>query len=87
MPISKESKDKVQSGEGSGMEIDQSGQLDALLNQYVTVLNKNCDTEETNSSTTSKQDNRYPFPSDSKDTQTEIIMAQKRDTNLIPSEQ
>ena len=36
-------------------------------------------------STIIKQDNRLPFPFDSKDTQIEIIMAEKRDTNLISS--
>ena len=36
------------------METDQAEQLDACLNYCTKVLNKNCDTEETDISTTSK---------------------------------
>ena len=59
-PISKESKDKVKSSEGSCMETDQAEQLDPLLNQSVNVLNKNHYTKVTDGSTISKQDNRPP---------------------------
>ena len=51
-----ELKDKVESSEGSGKEIDQVEQLDDLLNQSAKVLNKNCDSEETDVSTNSKQE-------------------------------
>ena len=37
------------------METDQAKQLVTLLNQSVKVFNKNCDTKETDTSTTSKQ--------------------------------
>ena len=83
----KELKDKVKRSEGSGIETDQAEHLDALLNQSVNVLNKNHDTEETDASTTSKQGSRSQSPPDSEDTQMEIIMVEKRDTNLISSKQ
>ena len=69
------------------METDQAEQLLALLSQSANVLNVNGDTEEMDASTTSKQDNRSLSPFDSKDTQTEIIMAKKKDTNLITCRQ
>ena len=69
------------------METDQAEQLDALLNQSTKVLNKNHDTEETDASLTSKQVNRSPSAFDNKDTQTEIIMAEKRDPDSISSRQ
>ena len=59
------------------MESDQAQLLDALLNQYAELLNKNHDTEEMDASTMSIQDSRYPLPFDNKDTQEEIIMADK----------
>ena len=49
-----ELKDKTKGSEWSGMETDQAEQVDAPLNQSTKVLNKNCDTEETDASTTSK---------------------------------
>ena len=60
-------KDRTKSSQGSTMETDQAKQLDALLNQSVKVLNKNCDTEEIDASTTSKWDNRSPSPFDNQD--------------------
>ena len=51
-------KEKAECSKGSGMEADQADQLDALLNLTTKVLNKNCDMEGTDSSTTSKRDNR-----------------------------
>ena len=50
--ISKESKDKVNISEGSGMETDQAEQLDTLLNQSTKVLNQKHGTEEMDASTT-----------------------------------
>ena len=67
LSIPKAPKDKMKSREGSGMESDQVEQLDMLLNQSVKVLNKKCDTEETDASTTSKWNNRSsPFNSKKK---------------------
>ena len=80
-----EFKDKSKSGERSGVETDQTEHLDALLDIPSKVLNKNCDTEEADTSTTAKYDYRSLSPFDSKHTQTEIVMAKKRDTNLITS--
>ena len=77
LSISKESKDKVKSSEGSGIETDQAEQLDVLLNQSTKVLNKHHDTDETDASITSKWDRRPLSPYSNKDTQTEIIMAEK----------
>ena len=57
-----ELKDKRNGGKGSVIEADQAEQLDALLNQSAKVLNKNHDTEEMDSSTTSKRNNRSLFP-------------------------
>ena len=51
------------------------------------MLDKNHDTEETDASTTYKQDNRSPLPFHSRDTQIDIIMAEERGTNLIASGQ
>ena len=82
-----ESKDKIKSSEGSGMETGQVEQLDVCLNQSAKVLIKNCDTEETNMSTTSKQDNRSPSPFDSKDTQAEIVMAKKENNSITFGQQ
>ena len=64
------------------MENDQVEQLDACLFQSLNVLNKNQDTEETNASVTSKWKNRFPSPFDDQDTQTEIVMTEKRHTDL-----
>ena len=50
---------------------------DGLLNQFTTVLNKNCDTDETDASTSLKRDNSSLSPIDSKDTQTEMVLAEK----------
>ena len=47
---------KVKSSEGSGIETDQAGQMDALLNQSSRVLSKNQEGEETDTSTRSKRD-------------------------------
>ena len=44
--------DETKSIKGSGIETDQAKQLDVLLNQSAKVLNKNCNTEETDTSTT-----------------------------------
>ena len=55
------------------METHQTEQLDAFLNQSMKMLNKNHDTEETDNSTTSKQDNGSPLPFDIKHTQMQII--------------
>ena len=71
MPILKELKDKVKSSEGSGMETDQTEQLDELLHQSIKVVIKNHDTEETDDSMTSKQD----------------IISEKGDFNLTSSRQ
>ena len=79
-----ELKNKTKSSKGSGIETDQAQQLDTVLNQSAKALNKNCDTEETDASTTSRWDNRSPSPFDSK---AKITMAEKRDTNLITSGQ
>ena len=43
------------------------------------MFNKVCDTEEIDASMT-KQDNMSPLPFDNRDTQTEIITAEERDT-------
>ena len=67
------------------MESDQAEQLDALINKSAKVLNKNCETEETDVSTTSKRDNMSLSPFGNKDTQREIVMAQKRDTSSSTS--
>ena len=69
------------------METDQAEQLDAFFNQSAKMLNKNHDNEETDTSTTSKEDSGSPPPFDSKDTQKGIVMAEKRDTNSITSKQ
>ena len=61
------------------MESDQAEQLDVLLK----ALNKNWDAEETNASATWKWENRFPFPFDNQDTQTERVMAEKKVTNFI----
>ena len=44
------------------METDQAEQLDALLNKFTKVLNRNQEAEEIDASTTSKRDNRPPSP-------------------------
>ena len=49
-----EGREKVKSSVGSGMETDQGGQLDMLLNQFMKVLNKNYNIEEADASLTSK---------------------------------
>ena len=54
MPISEESKYKVRGRKGSGMETDQAEWLDMLLHQSMNILDENCNTEETNTSTISK---------------------------------
>ena len=82
--VLRDSKDKIKSIEGSGMETAKAEQLDVLLNQSTKVLIKIHDTEEMDVCMTSKWDTRYPFSFDSKDTQTEIIRAEK-DTTSIPS--
>ena len=41
-------------------------------------MNKNCDTEDMNTSTTSKWDNKTSFALWNKDTQAEIIMAEEK---------
>ena len=82
----RELKDEVKSSEGSEMETDQTEQLDALLNQSAKSV-KNHNTEEMDASTTSQQHNRSPSPFDSKETQVEIVMVEKRDTNLIACKQ
>ena len=69
------------------METYQAEQLDVFLNQSAKMSNKNCDAEETDVSSASKVDNRSPPSFDNKDTQTEIVMSNKRDTNLITSGQ
>ena len=51
------------------------------------VLNKDYDTEEMCASTTSKQDSKSPSPFECEDTRIEILMIEKRDTNLIFSKQ
>ena len=51
------------------------------------MLEKNCHTEETDASTTSKKDSRFLSSFDNKDTQIEIVMAEKRDNSLITSGQ
>ena len=60
------------------METYQAEQLDVPLSQSAEVLNKNHNTEETDASTSSKRDNRFPSPFDNQDTQMEIIMAEKK---------
>ena len=55
-------KDITRSSDGLGMETDQAEQFDALSNQSAKVLHKNCDIEETDASTTSESDNRFPSP-------------------------
>ena len=47
------------------------------------MFNKNHDTEETHASTTSKWDTGSPSPFNNKDTHTEMIRAEKKDTNSI----
>ena len=84
MTIAKESRDKVKISEGSGMETDQAEWLDTLLNQSAKVLNKNCNTEETDISITGQQ---VPLLFENKDNQTEIIMTKKRDIDLDSSKQ
>ena len=51
------------------------------------MLNYNHLTKERNAPMTSKQDSRSSLPFNNKDTQTEIIMAEKRDTNSISHRQ
>ena len=51
------------------------------------MLNKNCDTEKADAFTTAKHHKRSPSPFDSRDTQIEIVMAEKRDENSITSRQ
>ena len=46
---------KVKHSEGSGMEIDQAGQLNALLNESTKVLNKNQEPKGIDSSTTKRR--------------------------------
>ena len=82
-----ELKEKIKSSEESGMETIQVEQLDALINQSVKVLNKNHDTEDTDTSNTLKWYNRSMSPFDSKDTQIEMVMTEKRDTSSVPSGQ
>ena len=53
-----------------------------LLNQSADVLNKNEDMEEIDASAISKWDNRPHTPFDNQDTQTEILMAEKKDNEL-----
>ena len=53
-----------------------------LLNQSADVLNKNEDMEEIDASAISKWDNRSHTPFDNQDTQTEIVMAEKKDNGL-----
>ena len=65
------------------METDQAEQLDALLNQSTKVLEKNCDTEETDTSTSLKRENRSSTPFHNKDMQIEIVIVEKRDDTLI----
>ena len=69
------------------MKPDQAEQLDVLLSQSMKVVNKNWDTEKTEASMTSKWDNTSPFAFDDRDTQTEIVMADKKDTELVSSKQ
>ena len=64
-PVLKDAKPKVKLVM-YGMETDHTEQLAVLLSQSAKVLNKNWDTEETNASTTSKQENRSPSPFDNK---------------------
>ena len=80
-----ELKDKAKSSERLGMETDLAEWLDVLLNQSTKVLNKNCYTEETDTSTTLKRDNRSLSPVENQDTQTEIVMVEIRDTSLTIS--
>ena len=63
------------------MEINEAEQLDTL-NQPVKCVNKNQDTEETDALATPKEESRFSSPLDSQDTQTEIVMAGRRDTDL-----
>ena len=43
--ILRDSKDKMKSSEGSGIETDQAGQSEALLNQSTKILHKNWETK------------------------------------------
>ena len=69
------------------METDQVEQIDVLLIQSTKLINKTCDTEETDASTTMKRDNRFLSSFDNKDTQTEIVMVENRNTSSIISGQ
>ena len=73
-----ELKNKAKVSKGSGKEIDQAEQLDVLLNQSVKVLNKNCETEVRDACITSKQENRFHAPFNSKYIQMEIIITEKK---------
>ena len=60
------------------METDQAKQLYVLLSQPAKVLNMNCDTGDTDASTTSKRNDRLLSSFDNQDTHIEITMAGKR---------
>ena len=60
------------------METDQVEQGAALLHESTRVLNKNQGVEETDISTTLKSDNRSPSTMDNRDTQTTIVMNEKK---------
>ena len=66
----------------SGMETDEAEKLDAFSNKSTKVLSKNHSTEETDTCTTIKRNNRSPSHFDNQDTQTDIVMAEKRYTSL-----
>ena len=67
------------------METDQAEQLNVLLNQSTRVLNRNCDTKERDATMTSRWDNGSLPPFKNKDTQSEIVMAEKKDTESTSS--
>ena len=69
------------------METDQAELIDVPLSESAQILNKNCDTEETDASTTFPRDNRSLSPFDNQGTQIEILMAEKWDTSLAISGQ
>ena len=64
------------------METDQAVQLDVLLNKSSRSLNKSQGAAESDTSTTTKIDNRSPSSLDNSGTHTAIAMTEKKDTDV-----
>ena len=74
---------KVKSSEGSGMETDQTEQLDVPLTQCAKVLDKNQDAEKLHTLKISKKDNRSLSPLDRQNTLTASVMAEKKEAGYL----